>query len=153
MDPPLRFYGGDTLFTNFAPTPVTIDGNVYPTTEHYFQAMKFATTAPDYAKEIQNASSPTKAKSLGNSRKYPIEDNWNDKRDDVMRVALFSKAIQHSNFLQALLKTGRRELIEAAPRDYYWGEGAKKTGKNMLGKLLMELRTKLQNNRPTMYYG
>ena len=61
-----------------------------------------------------------------------------------MRTALLSKALQHPKFVKDLLATEKAEIIEAAPRDYYWGEGAKKTGKNMLGKLLMELRAKLR---------
>ena len=41
-----------------------------------------------------------------------------------------------------LIAAGEARLIEAAPRDYFWGAGAKGTGKNWLGVLLMELRKK-----------
>ena len=44
----------------------------------------------------------------------------------------------------ALLSTGERKLIEDSPVDYYWGCGEDGSGVNMLGKLLMELRTELQ---------
>ena len=37
-----------------------------------------------------------------------------------------------------------QELIEANPDDYFWGEGKDGTGKNMMGKLLMKVRTNLK---------
>lgn len=151
MAEPIRFYGGDTPYSNFAAYAITVDGLEYPTTEHYFQAMKFAETDPEYAEKVRKSPTPFKAKMLGKSREHPIPEDWNDKRDNVMRVALFYKALQHPYFMETLLETGDAELIEAAPRDYYWGEGAKKTGKNMLGKLLMELRTKLAEHSSTIY--
>ena len=36
-----------------------------------------------------------------------------------------------------------RALFENAPSDYYWGCGQTGTGKNRLGRLLMELRAAL----------
>lgn len=153
MSQPHRFYGGKTLFSNFSATPVVIDGREYATTEHYFQSMKFIDTDPDYAEEIRVAPTPFKSKSLGKSRQHPWVgvEVWNQQRDDVMRTALFAKALQNPSFVVALFETGDRELIEAAPRDYYWGEGAKKTGKNMLGKLLVELRELLRVYADDMY--
>lgn len=151
MCEPIRFYGSNNTFSNFHGAEVLINGLVYPTAEHYFQAMKFAKTNPKYAEEIRKSATPLKAKKLGASRAYPIEKQWNEKRDGVMRTALFAKVLQYPQFKQALLETGDAELIEAAPRDYYWGEGAKKTGKNMLGKLLMELRDRIKEYEDTIY--
>jgi len=35
-------YGKDYIWcSNFYDSPITIDGELWPTTEHYFQAMKF----------------------------------------------------------------------------------------------------------------
>jgi len=152
MARPVRFYGSKSLLSNFSITPIVIDGLEYITTEHYFQAMKFSSTDPDYAEEIRTSPTPAKAKSLGGSRNHPIDKDWNTKRDEVMRIALFSKAMQTPKFVQILLSTGSAPLIEAAPRDYYWGEGSKKTGKNMLGKLLMDLRSRLQTYQTSYYH-
>lgn len=151
MCEPIRFYGSNNTFSNFHDASIIVGGLVYPTTEHYFQSMKFAKTNPKYAEKIRKSATPLKAKKLGASRAYPIEKQWNEKRDNVMRTALFAKAIQHSQFKRELLETESAELIEAAPRDYYWGEGAKKTGKNMLGKLLMELRDRIKECEDTIY--
>jgi len=153
MAEPLRFYGNGTPFSNFAAIPIIVDSLEYSTTEHYFQSMKFIATDPDFAEEIRLAPTPFKAKMLGKSRQHPWVgvEAWNRQRDDVMRTALFAKAIQNPSFMEELLATGDVDMIEAAPRDYYWGEGAKKTGKNMLGKLLVELREKLKEHVHTLY--
>jgi hypothetical protein len=43
-----------------------------------------------------------------------------------------------------LLGTGDEELVENAPGDYYWGCGADGSGRNMLGRILMEVRSGLR---------
>ena len=40
--------------------------------------------------------------------------------------------------------TGERELIEDSWRDGFWGWGENRDGKNMLGKLWMEVRAELR---------
>src|SRR3954470_6072043 len=46
-------YGG---FSNFSPHPISLKGKTWPTSEHYFQAQKFAGT-PD-EEEVSQAKSP-----------------------------------------------------------------------------------------------
>lgn len=60
-----------------------------------------------------------------------------------MRAAVQAKFAQHADLRAILLGTGDGEIIENAPRDYYWGCGATGTGKNMLGIILMETRAAL----------
>ena len=43
------------------------------------------------------------------------------------------------------LATGDEELVEDSPNDYYWGRGRSGTGKNMLGRILMEVRDELRS--------
>ena len=57
-----------------------------------------------------------------------------------MRDALMAKFATHDQLQLALLKTGNEELVENAPSDYFWGCGQLGTGKNQLGRLLMEVR-------------
>jgi predicted NAD-dependent protein-ADP-ribosyltransferase YbiA (DUF1768 family) len=42
---------------------------------------------------------------------------------------------------------GGVELIMNAPSDYYWGCGADGSGKNMLGRILMEVRAILRERQ------
>ena len=60
-----------------------------------------------------------------------------------MREALRAKFEQHPKLKALLLSTGDAELIEHTHNDRYWADGGDGTGRNMLGKLLMELRTGL----------
>ena len=50
----------------------------------------------------------------------------------------------HKDIQQTLLETGDEELVESTTNDYYWGCGTKGTGKNMLGKILMEVREQIR---------
>ena len=75
--------------SNFSPHGFEEDGVYWPTVEHYFQAQKFSTM--EHRERIRKAGSPKQAKSLGQSRRHPIHDNWAEVRDDVMRRALERK--------------------------------------------------------------
>jgi N-glycosidase YbiA len=52
----------------------------------------------------------------------------------------------HEEIRNILLSTGDEEIIEHTTYDYYWGYGTNGTGKNMLGKILMEIREKLRKS-------
>lgn len=131
-------------FSNFSPHPIDLDGKLWPTSEHYFQAQKFVTTMPEYSEKIWQASSPMVAARLGRSRKVPLRPDWEQIKDDVMRKAVRSKVLQHDDVREALLSTGNKMIIEKTTKDYYWGCGEKGTGKNMLGKILQEIREEIK---------
>ena len=42
-----------------------------------------------------------------------------------------------------LLDTGDALIVEHTVNDRYWGDGGDGSGKNMLGRILMEIRTEL----------
>jgi N-glycosidase YbiA len=52
--------------------------------------------------------------------------------------------LTHEDIQKILLDTGDEELIEATTNDYYWGCGTNGTGKNMLGRILMEVRAEVR---------
>ncbi len=142
----ITFYGTKDhygCFSNFSAHGVTIDGAYWPTTEHFFQAQKFVGT--EHEKRIQEAASPMKAAQMGRQRTRPLRADWEAVKDDVMRRAVLAKFSQHEDAREVLLGTGEAEIIENAPRDYYWGCGCKGTGKNMLGKILVEVREALRD--------
>lgn len=129
-------------FSNFAAFPIEVGGKVWPTSEHYFQAQKFAGT-PD-EEELRAIESPMKVALAGRERTRPFRSDWDEVRDDVMRTALRAKFTQHEDLRRLLLGTGDAELVEHTKNDSYWGDGGDRTGGNMLGKLLMELREALR---------
>lgn len=69
-------------FSNFYASPIEIEGKVFPTTEHYFQAQKFAGTK--HEEEIRLIDTPYKAAQLGRNRNYPLRKDWEEVKIDVM---------------------------------------------------------------------
>jgi len=43
------------------------------------------------------------------------------------------------------LETGDKPIVEENPGDSYWGNGPDGSGKNMLGKIIVEVRETLKN--------
>ena len=73
-------------FSNFAPYPIELKGKVWPTSEHYFQAQKFAGT--DYEEAIRLAETPMIAANMGRNRERMLRLGWEGVKDDIMREAL-----------------------------------------------------------------
>lgn len=131
-------------FSNFSRHGFELDGKYWKTSEHYFQAMKFEGTK--YEDKVREARSPKEAATLGRRRDFPLRKDWESIKDDVMRKAVLKKFQTHDEIRQTLLDTGDEHLVENAPGDYYWGCGKDGTGKNMLGIILMEVRSQLSES-------
>jgi N-glycosidase YbiA len=141
----INFYGhakeNPTGFlSNFYAHRITIDGIVWYTTEHYFQAQKFKDD-PVYQEKIRTDKSPYNAKSLGSTRSIPIDPDWEKNKEGVMLKALQAK-FSDPVLKKKLMDTGYSVLIEHTDRDSYWGDGGNGSGKNRLGYLLMVVREK-----------
>ena len=150
-------------FSNSYSSPFTLNGVLYPTVEHYFQAQKFmgSNATPkslEYAQLIISQNTPNKAKILGNKqvrsgygwveelnniiRQYEdvnVRLDWEDVKNNIIRKGIFQKFLQNPNLLTLLLSTGEKTLINYTFKDNYWGNG-----KNQLGKILMETRSLLR---------
>ena len=132
-------------FSNFAHFPIKLDGKMWPTTEHYFQAQKF--TDMHYQEKIRKEKSPMVAARLGRDRKQKLRKDWESVKNNVMKKALTAKFTQHKDLKILLLSTGDAKLIEHTENDAYWGDGGDGHGKNWLGLLLMQIRFDLQNKK------
>ncbi len=86
-------------FSNFARYPIKLDGDVWATSEHYFQAAKFLNESDRQA--VQSAK---------------------------------------SSLMAARIATHGADLVEHTKNDSYWGDGGDGSGRNQLGKLLVQLR-------------
>ncbi len=80
----------------------------------------------------------------GRDRNKTLRKEWGEVKDDIMRRAVLEKFKQNDDAKKVLLKTGDQEIIEKTTKDYYWGCGTEGTGKNILGKILMEVRDTLK---------
>jgi len=140
----IRFYSvADDYgeFSNFAQYPIKVKGKIWPTSEHYFQAMKFDSQS-DQA-EIRKAKTPMEAAKKGRDRKRKLRRNWESSKDNIMREAVFEKFSQHEKLKQLLLSTGSSKIVEHTDKDNYWADGGDGRGKNKLGIILMEVRERL----------
>ena len=136
------------FLSNFYESPIEFEGIKYPTVEHYFQAMK--TLNISERKNIAGAPTPGKAKQFG--RSVWLRNDWEAIKDDVMLAGLRLK-FQIPEFRTELLNTEDAELIEGNFwHDNTWGDCVcdkclDKPGENRLGKLLMKVRTELQEGK------
>ncbi|CAD6912181.1 unnamed protein product [Tilletia caries] len=130
--------------TNFFHSPMFLDGQMYATSEAYFHSRKF----PDdrwLFQRIASAGSPRDVLDLATANKYIVRDDWFQVNVKEMFDAVMLKFICNSTLATQLLNTGDAYLIEAAPKDRFWGEGDDRTGRNELGHVLMKVRAALRN--------
>ena len=132
-------------FSNFAPFAIELAGKLWPTSEHYFQAQKFAGT--EHEEAIRLAKSPMIAARMGRDRSKPFRADWESVKDDIMREAVSAKFSQHPEIREVLLATGKAKIVEHTEKDSYWGDGGDGSGRNMLGRILMEVREALQHQK------
>ena len=145
MTKTINFYGRKMPcfeFSNFYRAQIYIDGRMWKTSEHYYQAMKFF-GYDEHVDEVWRAKTPMDAAHIGRDRKRPLREDWEEVKDEVMYKALQAKFTQHENLRKVLLETGDAILVEHTIKDGYWGDAGDGSGKNMLGKLLMILRDEL----------
>lgn len=135
-------------FSNFSRHSVFLKGKRWPTSEHYFQAQKFAGTPHEEA--VRACKRPAEAAAMGRDRKLPLRRDWDSVKERVMLDALRAKFTQHDDLNALLLGTGDAVLVEHTANDSYWGDGGDGSGRNRLGHLLMRLRAELraESERP-----
>jgi diaminohydroxyphosphoribosylaminopyrimidine deaminase/5-amino-6-(5-phosphoribosylamino)uracil reductase len=100
---------------------------------------------------IWAAASPEEAAALGRrsqrERPHLLRPDWGAAKQAVMAEALRAKFGAHAGPRAMLLATRGAELVEASPHDAYWGQGFQGEGRNMLGRLLEEVRAELEQAR------
>jgi ribA/ribD-fused uncharacterized protein len=144
-----RFDGKYTFLSNFSLTTVYFEDWIYPTVEHAYQAAK--TLDLEYRKLFLTGT-PGQVKRLG--RKVSLRPDWEDTKDSIMRDLLKQKFdyVNHQDLAIQLIQTQDKPLLEGNYwHDNYWGSCTCQTcehrkfspGKNMLGKMLMEVRAEL----------
>lgn len=138
------FDGEFAFLSNFYEHPIQYNGIVYPTNEHFFQAMK--SLKEDERKMIAAAPTPGKAKRLG--RAITLRADWETVKYDVMLMGLRLKFCD-KELREKLRKTGDEMLIEGNYwHDNTWGDCSCERcctirGRNELGRLLMQVRNEI----------
>jgi ribA/ribD-fused uncharacterized protein len=146
MDAVINFYLTTDeygCFSNFAAYSIELKGKQWPTSEHYFQAQKFAVS--EHEEAVRQAKSPMLAARMGRDRSRPLRADWESIKDDVMLEVVRAKFEQHADIRAVLLATGDATIVEHTDNDSYWGDGGDGSGRNMLGSILMEVRAELRH--------
>ena len=134
-------------FSNFSPHGIYLQGQDWPTVEHYYQAQKFAGTGNGVLMErIRAAATPEAAAAVGRDRTHPIRSDWEQAKFAIMAEAVRLKFRTHADIQAILLATADEFIVEDSPTDYYWGCGLNKTGHNHLGKILMRVRQEIRES-------
>lgn len=148
MNPIESFSGIYAFLSNFFVHPLRMNGTIYRSVEHAFQAAKAKN--PQDHNWIALALTCREAKRRGND--VPIIPSWDLVKTGIMLDCLRAKFAEHG-FRAALLDTGNAYLLEGNTwHDNEWGScacggrGCRAPGKNKLGVLLMQVRAELDGN-------
>lgn len=150
----IRFYRASEkpfgAFSNLYRREIEFEGELYPTSEHAYQAGK--ARKAEVKKWLMEAPSPSLLAMAAHGLYYwDVAPGWSTNKFDRMRAVLRAKFTQHADLRELLLSTGEVQLIETATVDNevnrLWGE-VNGVGRNMLGVMLMELRAELRIEAP-----
>ncbi|CAD5234793.1 unnamed protein product [Bursaphelenchus xylophilus] len=158
----VAFYTNKYVFSNHFPCPqkFELEGHEFPTSEHYYMYHKALFHGDKEAAEsILKEPCPKTAKRITADFRNFDAKKWDDISVEVMRKGVMAKFDQNTELRRELFKTGNATLVEAAPRDRRWGVGlnmsdpdvanqAKWKGQNLLGQILMGVRTTLAAQYP-----
>lgn len=129
------FTGQYRFLSNFEPSNVELDGRLYRTVEHAYQAAKTLDDAERV--KIQRMETPGAAKKAG--QRVALRKDWEDVKIDVM-TDLVEKKFAVEPLRSKLRATGESKLVEGNWwGDTFWGV-CKGKGENKLGKILMKVR-------------
>jgi ribA/ribD-fused uncharacterized protein len=125
--------------------------------ESLYQCLRF-TSHPHIQREILENKSPKGSKMV--SKKYRKEftrEDFDEIKVELMYWCLKVKLCSHPLLFGGLLdRTGDKEIVEISNSDRFWGCVKEKenenmvSGENVLGKLLMDLRTYYRENKGKM---
>ena len=143
---PVGKWGFLSPYAEFVIT-MPVEGKTYafPTVEHYYQAMKFATTDARFA-TICKLKSPDEARLLTKTAEYKINRraDFEENKFKIMEAGMRAKFAQNPEAAKLLRETGSAILIKSCPKCYKCGFG-EGSGENRMGKILMQIRAELQS--------
>lgn len=140
----IEFFTGEYRFLSnfFYPTAmVEMDGLMYPSVEHAYQAAK---TLNEALRLRFTNGTAAEAKKMG--RTLPKRPEFEALKVEIM-YSLLVKKFEGTDLEARLLATGDAELVEGNSwGDTFWGV-CNGVGQNMLGRLLMQVRGRILNRR------
>ena len=130
--------------SNFVDVDIEWDGGKYKSVEHAYQSAK----SSDRQWKIVCASGISSGKVKRASRKIEVRQDWEKIKVSVMKDLLKQK-FSDEYYKDKLLATGNTYIIEGNEwGDTFWGVDLRSgEGRNVLGRLIMELRDSLHSEQ------
>lgn len=131
--------------------PLVVNDIALRSSEALYQACRFP-HRPEVQRTIIEQKSPMTAKMKSKPYRGDSRPDWDMVRVGIMRWCLQVKLAQnYDKFSQLLLETGDKPIVEHSRRDDFWGakpvDDETLTGVNALGRLLMELRGRVRQEK------
>ena len=153
-------------FSNWYPAEFDYAGRHFANSEQFMMYHKVLMFHKyDFADQIMNTSDPAKCKKIA-GQKFPEFDSalWEKTCRTIVKRGVKAKFSQNEDIREILLSTGNALLAECSPYDKKWGIGidisdpdrfviAKWKGKNLLGRILMEVREELRQEIHSFPFG
>ncbi len=154
-----HIYFWTNWMSNWTPSNLKIyyDGELFTNSEQIFMYIKakFFGDENKAGEIVRLGSNPAIAKKLGREVSGYDEEAWSTSRFDAMYAAVKAKFESDRVLTKQLMETDTKTLVEASPVDIIWGVGIHEKddaildesnwkGQNLLGKVLMKVRTELQ---------
>jgi len=146
------FFTEESPFSQWYRCSFAVDGVTFNCAEQFMMHGKARLFSDDdVAREILAADHPKTQKALGRKVSNFVPDVWDRECQRIVTDGNRAKFTQNAELLEKLLATKGTTLVEASPYDRIWGIGlaasdprasdpSKWLGKNLLGKVLTELR-------------
>lgn len=154
----IYFWTAKDYFSNFYYSPFKHQGVLFKWSEQAIMWRKAKYFGADsIAEKILKAQTPKDCKDLGRSRSIPFDnEKWDSYKEQLYKEVLLDK-FSNPKLKAMILSTNDKMLVEASPYDKIWGCGLAEgdsridgspeswPGLNLLGKVLMEVRSELSN--------
>ena len=144
-------------FSNFVTADIQYRGYSFSTTEQAFMYAKAVAFSDDITaiKLLDPTLDPWDAKALGREVKNYTDYVWSKVRYTRM-LEVNREKYKNARYRKLLLDTGDKLIVECNPRDPVWGIGLAETdercldatqwrGENLLGQVLMQIRSELKS--------
>lgn len=142
--------------SNWYPASFEYAGIKYANSEQFMMYQKMRTFGHfDIAEKIRMTTDPQECKKLGRTTiSNWDEEFWDSVCYSIVKRGVKAKFAQNPDIRKQLIETGSALLAECSPKDKNWGIGlgiddsrvfniSEWTGKNYLGRILMEVRDEL----------
>ena len=148
----IAFQGHHSFMSNMSTSEFEFKGKQFKSVEVGYQYMRAcANDCHDDASKIRKEGDAYAAKRA--NKKIKDNEKWNNSKEKIMKDLVSAKFNQNEELKQKLISTGDKKLFECT-EDRFWGCNVliskakelnpnKMQGKNILGKILMEVRGKI----------